>query len=178
MGRGVIYGLCDPSTGEVRYVGKTSRDPSERLRGHLTDARLGQTHLHRWLRSVSCEPSLVILEHDPEDLNVTEREWIARLRAGGTQLCNLTDGGDGFSPGWKPSAHTRAKQGAPHRGKTKSRAHREKISASLTGRKRGTPSAETRAKIGVAIRAGGFKHKSGCTCKFCLNHRPRNGEVI
>jgi len=184
MRRGVIYGLCDPDTLELRYVGKTTRDPAVRLKGHLMDSRRGPTHLHRWIRQLGrrgLKPSLLVLERTSSEkvvLDEAERRWIREMRGAGARLCNLTDGGDGFSAGHEVSAVTREKISKVMRGKKKSPEHRARIAATLTGRKRGPLSEETKRKVGAAIKAGGFKHRPSCTCQFCLNHRPRKKEEV
>jgi hypothetical protein len=67
---GVIYGLCDPNTGELRYVGQTVRDPQKRLSGHLTAARrprngyVNTSLVCVWIRSLAQPPTIVILERD------------------------------------------------------------------------------------------------------------------
>jgi len=43
-----IYALTDPSTGEVRYIGKAN-DPSARLKSHLMDSRRRNTPVYRWI---------------------------------------------------------------------------------------------------------------------------------
>lgn len=91
--RGVIYGLVDPSNGSIRYVGKTVQDPARRLRQHQHSARtVNRTHLHAWLRSLSCDPAICVLERGGEsELSLLERKWIASM----PNLVNHTVGGDG-----------------------------------------------------------------------------------
>jgi len=98
--RTFIYGLCDPDTGELRYVGKAD-NPEKRVISHLTEAARGKNRSHRgnWLRSLlaqSKSPRLVVL------LNVAKTEWqfwerdlIKFFRDAGANLVNETDGGDG-----------------------------------------------------------------------------------
>ncbi|TIW20355.1 MAG: GIY-YIG nuclease family protein [Mesorhizobium sp.] len=40
-----IYGLVDPRSGEVRYVGKTKGNLHSRLNGHLGDVRRGRVYI-------------------------------------------------------------------------------------------------------------------------------------
>ena len=95
---GVVYGLCDPGTGDVRYVGKTAKGLRNRVRGHAGGAmRGGRTHKDNWLRSIDYEPRGVVLALGlPEQLDDLERRWITALRAEGARLTNLTDGGEGW----------------------------------------------------------------------------------
>jgi hypothetical protein len=155
---GLIYGLVDPDTLELRYVGLT-RVPTElRLRQHLNAAACCvKTHVYDWIRSLSCAPSLVVLERDPLDgLEAAEQRWIAEMRLSGARLTNMTDGGDGQSPGYSPTAETCTKVSAAKRGCFNgplSPEHRAKLSAALMGNQCAaghTCSPETRAKISAA----------------------------
>jgi hypothetical protein len=95
---GVIYALCDPGTGEIRYVGKTVRTPQRRLYYHMKKADEGSTlYVSNWLRSLEgVRPTITILDRGPAQwLDDLERWWIAYCRRMGYRLTNLTDGGDG-----------------------------------------------------------------------------------
>lgn len=99
MATNYIYGLRDPLTREIRYVGKSTQ-PIFRLRGHLKDAKEARTHKQRWLRQLEekgLAPELVILEEvkAPRTWQQAEREWIAKGKEMGWPLTNLTDGGEG-----------------------------------------------------------------------------------
>lgn len=144
-----IYGLVDPRTEKIRYVGK-AQDPYHRLRrGHLLEARLKRrnTHCLSWIRSLlreSLEPSVVILEAVVEsDWQERETAWIARL----PNLVNHAPGGEG---GWshitsehhRRAANTRWSDPENRRklgerlseilkGRPKSKAHRAKLSERL-----------------------------------------------
>lgn len=147
-----IYALCDPTTREVRYVGKTIGSAKKRQVQHESDARRGvarQRRLSAWLRSIGCTSLLVILEHDPAHLDQAECDWIALLRTAGARLCNMTDGGDGQRPGWSPSVETRRRLSESHTGLVRSESHCQALSKAQLGRK---VSPETRAKIAVARR--------------------------
>jgi hypothetical protein len=64
-----IYGLVDPTTGRVRYVGQTRRDPSTRLRQHVAAARLKGTRdnnidLSEWITALAgagFSPTMLLL---------------------------------------------------------------------------------------------------------------------
>jgi hypothetical protein len=97
-----IYGLVDPRSNEVRYIGKTNQKPSYRLVQHLHQAETqdGNSHLLNWLRQLLAEglaPDIRILEVLEEwaDWQERERIWIAQTRAAGWRLTNMTDGGEG-----------------------------------------------------------------------------------
>lgn len=88
-----IYGLCDPVSGELRYIGKAN-DPQKRLKSHMRDCRHRATPVYCWIRSLDERPALVVLEADCLDWKEAERRWIAKARAEGVRLLNLADGGD------------------------------------------------------------------------------------
>lgn len=117
-----IYGLCDPATGELRYVGKTRYEPERRLTYHMTRCHRERVASANWMRTLKargCRPIVVDLERVSlkADWGARERFWIAHCREAGFRLLNHTDGGEG--------AH----------GAIFSAAHKAKISAALkTGR--------------------------------------------
>lgn len=95
-----IYGLADPESTLVRYVGK-SRDPRKRLLVHISDAKCGDKFaLHNWIRQLiekGLAPSLIILEESSQsDWNDAEQKWIKyyRNKNGKKFMLNMTDGGD------------------------------------------------------------------------------------
>lgn len=92
-----LYGLADPRTGDIRYVGK-SKNPEKRLRQHIRDRnRRPHYPVSRWIRSLLSEgvsPSLTVLWKGPEsEWKDAERSEIAKRRATG-KLLNVADGGD------------------------------------------------------------------------------------
>jgi hypothetical protein len=90
----VIYGLCDPATMELRYVGK-ARDLAARLRSHRWERQGGDTRKARWMRTLDGEPVAVVLETVTEDQwESAERRWIADLRSAGARLTNVAPGGE------------------------------------------------------------------------------------
>ena len=152
-----IYGLADPETPVVRYVGKTN-DPCARLRNHLSDARKGgRNHRARWLAKILREggmPRVIICEVGfGVGAAEAERKWIAHYRRLGNPLVNSSDGGDG-SPGYvhspevrekirknlldrpAPSADTRAKISRANKGKRRSLTTRVKMSVAQRGLKK------------------------------------------
>ncbi|MDH1341897.1 GIY-YIG nuclease family protein [Ectopseudomonas oleovorans] len=90
-----IYALCDPGTGEIRYVGKAS-DPAARLKSHLRDARRRATPVYRWINKLgrsSQQPTMRVLVWT-DDWRTDERRQITILRAEGCRLLNVAEGGD------------------------------------------------------------------------------------
>jgi ribosomal protein L13E len=91
-----IYGLCDPRTGIVRYVGKAT-DAEKRYRAHMREHRR-RTPLYDWiakLRRNGEAPTLaVLLTCEEADWRYEEQRLIAWSRALGPPLLNLAHGGD------------------------------------------------------------------------------------
>ncbi len=171
-----IYALCDPETGEIRYVGKTVNLQS-RLYGHVCQKNRAN-HIACWIKSIrrrGMMPKMEELERiensNDEDWQEVERFWIAYLRFLGCRLCNRDSGGE---YGKKRSLITveiitqslrkpevRAKISAGNRGKKRTPEQVKAMRARLTGRKLSaehraniaaggkgrSPSAETREKL-------------------------------
>ena len=59
-----IYGLMDPNTHRVRYVGRTTQTPERRLQHHISQAKRGNVRpVYAWLRSLlPTAPVVVILQ--------------------------------------------------------------------------------------------------------------------
>ena len=97
-----IYGLKCPHSGQVRYIGKSTK-PSVRLYGHLGAAVRGEYNHHtaRWLRKLiaaGARPELVILHTvaEGERWQDAERAAIAAALESGNKLTNATAGGEGL----------------------------------------------------------------------------------
>lgn len=135
--RSCIYGLTDPRTGEVRYIGKTERG-IRRVREHFIYLAKDCTYKGNWLRLLAAAgvraTAVVLEEVEPAHLNNAERSWIAYGKEQGWSLTNLTDGGDGVS-GRQLSEEHRAKIAEAHRGRRLTEAHRASISKANTGRR-------------------------------------------
>lgn len=154
----LIYGLIDPRTLMVRYVG-LSRSGMKRplVHGHASVLKKERTHKSYWIRKLRAEGydyQIVILQQStPDSVNADERWWIAYGRACGWPLTNHTDGGEGVT-GLRFSKESRARLSEAHRGqrpwncgKTMSEEQKEKLRAAHLGL---TASADTRAKMSAA----------------------------
>ena len=125
-----IYGLYDPRTNALRYIGKTI-DSKIRLMAHLCETT--NTHKNHWLRGLkklSLKPEMRILEtienSDDNDWQERERWWISAAFASGDPLTNLDAGG---RSGLLKCEETRAKMSAAATGRVMSRESVEKMKA-------------------------------------------------
>ncbi len=184
---GYIYGLFDPRDEALRYVGQTTKAPEERLKSHLCPSSLRQhSYVARWLRGLANQvlrPLVLTLDRafSQEELDRLEVGWIAKCRAEGRHLTNLSDGGDG-PWGRVVSPETRAKiseaqKGRPRKPHTEEwrrtqsvwmKAYRTEHPVSkehlqrLAAQKLGKPlSPETRAKIAASRQANPTFHRAG-----------------
>jgi len=155
---GVIYGLHDPETGELRYIGQTVTTVVQRLRTHITPSQLKKhTYLARWLlglvkRGLSPTWSQIAIAQSQSELDRLEIEFIAEARAVGVRLVNLSAGGGGRF-GYVPSAEEREKirkgnLGKPHPKHTPE--WREHMAQLMAGRCTNTP--EHMAKLAESKR--------------------------
>lgn len=195
----VIYGLCDPRTGALRYVGKTQIGMETRRRTHVSNAK--GTALHQrcsaWVKSllsIGLEPEAFEIETVPAGLDwkASERHWIAYLRFVGCDLVNHSLGGDG-GHGAVRSETTRARMaaaqigrkrelspearfrmGASTRGKKLPAEVRAKMAAARTGKKKSPHTEETKRKLSE-LNSGkpGRKHTEEAKRKISMAHSGR-----
>jgi hypothetical protein len=99
---GVIYGVREMGSTEVRYVGLTTKTILRRRSEHFKNADRGiKTPFADWLRTYKSREDVffgsleLIMSDDLADLGAAEQRWIHRLREDGHRLLNLTDGGLG-----------------------------------------------------------------------------------
>ncbi len=97
-----IYGLVDPRTHQLRYIGKTVLTPEKRLTVHNWRARKHPHKRHSMAWLVGLEKAgyvaeIVVIEEVAagQDWVEAEQFWIAYFRMVGANLCNHTDGGEG-----------------------------------------------------------------------------------
>jgi len=156
--RNIIYGLVDPRTLLVRYVGLSSTG-EKRPQAHRRYALHENTRKANWIRALlalGLTYEIAVLEEvaSKEALADTERFWIAYGRACGWPLTNLTDGGDGAL---NPAPETRAKRSASLKGRYMSPEHRARIGAAHRGREK---SPQERLNIAAALRGKKRSRKS------------------
>lgn len=89
-----IYGLYDPDSGALRYVGK-AKNSNERLKRHIGERNKGRP-VNNWIRKMLADgktPRVEVLEIVPiEQWEDAERRLIAHYRLT-CDLLNLADGG-------------------------------------------------------------------------------------
>lgn len=145
-----IYGLYDPRTGELRYIGKSDK-PRDRLTQHLGDDR--KNHRCSWIRALKragLQPILAILDASPPGpgWESVERAYIAAARGDGHRLTNGSDGGEGAQGlssetrermrqaqiGRRHSAETRALMSAAKKGRAHSEEWKRRMREICAGR--------------------------------------------
>lgn len=91
-----IYALLDPTTSEIKYVGK-SENPKKRFQYHV--GNFGNTQVGKWvneLKQKSELPLLIVLDEvNYDEWEFWERYWIAQSKAWGFKLLNVSIGGRG-----------------------------------------------------------------------------------
>lgn len=128
--RWFIYGLAEPGSDTVRYVGVTS-DMLGRLRQHMSKAKTGGVlPVNAWIRSLGIQPRMMLLEDGVGDdgWREAERRWVA-----------LTPNALNVSPGGGELAippESRARAGEKLKSRYFSQEHRARISAAKTGKPR------------------------------------------
>ena len=127
-----IYGLFDPRTGHLRYVGKAV-NMKERLATHIREARTGSVlHSRRWIHGLllaNLRPEIDVLEECDNNTaaNDAERYWISYLRFVGADLTNRTPGGDGQTKGYRPTPEAVRKSAKGLLGKKRTPEQRERL---------------------------------------------------
>ena len=93
-----IYGLVDPDTEEVRYVGQTE-NPKKRYRQHCGPETRLKTKKAEWIRGLisrGLKPSMIILEEVVAGrVSDCEAKWIRHYRSIGRELVNADEWGPG-----------------------------------------------------------------------------------
>lgn len=140
---GCLYRITTPSGA---YVGITAKTASERFAVHAYEAARGSRgRLYNAMRKHGTETATVetlVIADDWGYLCDLEKQAIAALGTRSPLGLNMTDGGDGASPGsahhagFKHSDEARAKMSAARLGKPRKAETKAKISAALMGNTR------------------------------------------
>lgn len=96
-----IYGLVDPRTKEIKYVGKSNK-PNKRLREHISESKIKNgcgTKKENWiykLYKLNLEPYIEILDEVKiEEYEYWEEFYIKNFKTNGIELLNYDDKGIG-----------------------------------------------------------------------------------
>ena len=167
----LIYGVIDPRSQELRYVGRTRNLP-HRIKTHCKD-RSDSTHRTRWfnsLRKAQVKPDFFIIEETTvEACSEAERFWIAYFRSIGARLVNCAEGGEGTILANRTSFR---KGQRPHNaGKTYSEETRKRISEVQRGVPKGKPSEQHREALSKALK-GKTKGRSWSDKRRATGQRP------
>lgn len=143
-----IYGLVDPRTDEVRYIGKTN-NPKRRLQCHIDRARqrVSNNHKNNWIRkllSLGMRPQIKVLRIcTPDNWAQAEIELIAEARSKGVRLTNILKGGT-QPPTWdeiqdpekrkRQIAESNRRRKPPNKGRKWSKEIKLKVSKALSGK--------------------------------------------
>lgn len=89
-----IYGLCDPRTSELRFIGATAQPLRQKLAKHLQDEP--NASLAYWITSLRNQhlvPEIFELESvEPSDWREAHEYWIAYFRSVEADLLPFSDG--------------------------------------------------------------------------------------
>ena len=145
MNKVVIYGIVDPISNQLRYVGQTSNF-IKRKSSHIRTALKGtnNSHLYNWLSSLfrsSINPEFIIFEEcNIKDLDDLEVFYIDYFKMIGCNLTNSCVGGNsrrGFKmrESSKKIVSEKLKGNSWNKGKKLSKETKDKMSISQLGRK-------------------------------------------
>lgn len=116
-----VYALIDPITGKVRYIGITCKPLDSRLAGHLRDDPKENNHKALWIRKLKRQgviPKIATLKNGltKDEACLMEQQYIKQYKDAGTDLVNLSNGGEAVMAGRKHSGETIQKMKAAHKG--------------------------------------------------------------
>jgi hypothetical protein len=122
--RSVVYGLRDPRSGRVFYVGKTENTLRGRFAGHVASARFGRRGLLRdvirGILAEGLEPiPFVIARSEPGNLAALEAAMIGKLIDEGEPLVNRDLGESNHCRKCGESGHNAQTCGRPTRSRRK-----------------------------------------------------------
>ena len=142
----IIYGLLDPETQQLRYVGYTSNKIKRYSKHHSLKVLANDfSHKANWIKSLiakGLKAEMMIIEEfaTAEELPEAEIKYISNYRNVGYDLTNSTDGGEGQQ---NPSEETRKKMGSGQRGKPspmKGKKHTAEAKQKMSESHKGLPS--------------------------------------
>jgi group I intron endonuclease len=174
----LIYGLVDPRTSELRYVGKSCQG-IYRAQSHTIPSILKKHSgwCGNWLRQLVTEgfyPEILTFEELPnaEETALAEQFFISYFRSLGCRLTNLTDGGEG-TPGYRHTEKTRAKQSQIAKNNPRLQEHVRQLSLAKIGTKH-TP--ETLIKMAAA--SSGRVHSPETRAKISSSNKGKRPSAL
>lgn len=176
MNKCYVYALSDPQTGDVRYVGQTSRSLRRRLTEHVQDIKRSKRYSSNWIRSLGdIQPLIELIEEFDDQIKCDEAEqfYIDYFRSLGFKLTNLTGGGKGVIRDVVVTDKMRETTRRTHLGVKRSDKTRAKISAARLGTKMPPRSQETRDKISTI-----HKGKTVAADSRVLMSKARGGKPV
>jgi hypothetical protein len=98
--KAIIYALCDPDSGDIRYIGKTHTSLKKRFHLHLSSARRGnKTPKALWIKHILSSgkrPTMIALEEvNYSDWPEAEARWMKIAYKSGCDLLNVKGAGGG-----------------------------------------------------------------------------------
>ena len=177
----LVYGLYDPRTNELCYIGKSSiglkrprchlHAPSKKLRNFCT----------RWLRKLyklNLKPTIKVLKRAKSGKEAfdVERELIAKALSEGCELMNMTSGGEG-SVGFKHTKESKKKMSAVAMGRKFSEETREKLRVSATGRRHSKEAIEKMRAANIGRKHTAETIKKMSEIQTCLRTPERRRQV-
>lgn len=167
--KNLIYGLIDPLTGELRYIGQSSVG-MRRAQKHCWEyylrpenSKRQHSYKQRWilgLMKAKLKPEIIILEklETKNELNEAEIFWISYYKSLGSRLTNISPGGNIAVPppprpkGYKHNKETRELISKALRLNAKpiTEERRKQMSLARLGKKTQPCSEETKRKISIA----------------------------
>jgi hypothetical protein len=169
-----IYGLVSKNNpDDIKYIGITSKTPSNRLSNHIYEAKKNNTKTEKtkWISSVNYEVKQIILDVvDFETAYFWEQYWTSQFKTWGFVLTNSNNGEGGLGKrssefsAWLSERNKGNKYnlGKTHFNETKLKMGEKKIGK--PSRRKGvevseiTKEKQSKAKIGRVGNANGFKH--------------------
>lgn len=98
-----IYAHIDPTTYQIRYIGRATNWP-KRSHSHLNPSTIykSDSHHYRWIKQLqhnNLKPIIICIQEfttiTNDELNQAEIYWISYFKSLGSPLTNVTIGGEG-----------------------------------------------------------------------------------
>lgn len=176
-----VYGLCDPQTQELKYVGVTRETLHRRLSRHVNKGAKGK-RVWEWiysLVSIGVRPEIFEIEQVEEsEWQSAERFWISYFKYIGASLVNGTSGGNGNASHSEDTKQRISTSLSGFKRPPFTEKHRERISEAGRGR---IVSAETRHNLSIAQQkryADPVKYEAQAQTMRALSQRKEQREKL